>query len=221
METFKQLMAFPLYATVGWLVWVLSVQQGSDGVLAAAVTLIGTGFAAWLLGRGSPGGGMRTASAAVIALLALGVSAISLPLEAASGAGQMASGETAGPKAEPFTAARLAELRAENKPVFVNLTAAWCITCKVNERVALRSDRLAEQFALRGITYLVGDWTNRNAEISALLAEHGRVGVPLYLLYGAAGAKPEILPQILTESMMLDRIAALSSSPQKAAKGDF
>ncbi len=222
METFKQLMAFPLYATVAWLLWVLSVQQGSDGVLAASLTLLGTGFAAWLLGRKRETGSVAAATAAVaLAIGAIVLGAASLPPATASQ--PSAAGERgAGPRAESFTTARLAELRAQKRPVFVNLTAAWCITCKVNERMALRSGRVAEAFAAQGVAYLVGDWTNGNPEITALLKAHGRVGVPLYLLYaGSADAKPTILPQLLTESIVLDRIAGLSSSPQKAAKGDF
>ena len=218
METFKQLMAFPLYATVAWLVWVLSVQQGSDGVLAASLTLLGTGFAAWLLGRG---GEMRiavTAAALAIGAIVLGIA--SLP-PATAALPSTAGAQGAGPVSESFTAARLAELLSQNRPVFVNLTAAWCITCKVNERVALRSERITDAFAAQGVTYLVGDWTNGNPEITALLKAHGRVGVPLYLLYAGSGdAKPTILPQLLTESIVLDRIAGLAS-PQKAAKGDI
>ena len=222
METFKQLMAFPLYATVAWLVWVLSVQQGSDGVLAASLTLLGTGFAAWLLGRARETGTIATATAAAaLATGAIVLGAASLPPATASQPSTTTE-HGAGPRAESFTASRLAELRAQNRPVFVNLTAAWCITCKVNERMALRSGRVAEAFAAQGIAYLVGDWTSGNPEITALLKAHGRVGVPLYLLYAGSGdAKPTILPQLLTESIVLDRIAGLSSSPQKAAKGDI
>jgi thiol:disulfide interchange protein/DsbC/DsbD-like thiol-disulfide interchange protein len=218
METFKQLMAFPLYATVAWLVWVLSVQQGSDGVLAASLTLLGTGFAAWLLGRRGQTGAFGAMTAAALAIGAIVLGAASLPPTAATQP-SVAAQRNAGPAAESFTAARLAELLAQNKPVFVNLTAAWCITCKVNERLALRSGRVAEAFAARGIAYLVGDWTNGNPEITALLKAHGRAGVPLYLLYsGVANTRPALLPQLLTESIVLDRIAGLGSPSQRAAK---
>jgi thiol:disulfide interchange protein/DsbC/DsbD-like thiol-disulfide interchange protein len=221
METFKQLMAFPLYATVAWLVWVLSVQQGSDGVLAASLTLLGTSFAAWLLGRRAETGTFGAATAASLAIGAIVLGVASLPPATATQP-LAAAAHDAGPRSESFTAARLAELRAQSKPVFVNLTAAWCITCKVNERLALRSGRVADAFTAHGIAYLVGDWTNGNPEITALLKAHGRVGVPLYLLYsGAADAKPTILPQLLTESIVLNRIAGLSSPSQKEAKGDI
>jgi thiol:disulfide interchange protein DsbD len=212
-------MAFPLYATVAWLVWVLSVQQGSDGVLAASVALLGTGFAAWLLGRGRD---RESLAAVIVAVCAIALGAASLP-SATANLPSAGAAQGSGPKAESFTAARLAELRTQKRPVFVNLTAAWCITCKVNERLALRSGRVAEAFAAQGIAYLVGDWTNGNPEITALLKTHGRAGVPLYLLYagGSGDAKPLILPQLLTESMVLDRIAGLPPYPQKAAKGDI
>ena len=91
-------------------------------------------------------------------------------------------------KEEPFTQARLDELKAQGRPVFVNLTAAWCITCKVNERVALKSGEVAEAFQAAGITYLKGDWTKPNPEITALLEHFGRAGVPLYLFYPGHGA---------------------------------
>ncbi len=221
METFKQLLAFPLYATAAWLVWVLSVQQGSDGVLAASFTVLGTGFAAWLLGRSAPGNSFATAAAISLALGAIALGAVSLPSETAMQPASASARDT-GLQAEPFTAARLAELRAEHKPVFVNLTAAWCITCKVNERLALRSTSIADAFAAHGIAYLVGDWTNGNPEITALLKEHGRAGVPLYLLYsGAADAKPVILPQLLTSSIVLDGIAGVFSPAKKEAKGEL
>jgi thiol:disulfide interchange protein/DsbC/DsbD-like thiol-disulfide interchange protein len=221
METFRQLMAFPLYATVAWLVWVLSIQQGSDGVVAASLTLLGTGFAAWLLGRKPEAGTLTAATALGIAIAAIALGSASLPASPA-GLPIADAGEHAGPRAENFTAARLAELRSQLKPVFVNLTAAWCITCKVNERIALRSGRIAEAFAAQGIAYLVGDWTNGNPEITALLKEHGRAGVPLYLLYSGSGdAAPVILPQLLTESIVLDRIAGLAPPTRKQAKGDL
>ena len=101
---------------------------------------------------------------------------------------------------------------AAGKPVFVNLTAAWCITCKVNERVALDTDAVRAAMRERGITYLKGDWTSRNPEITRLLERHGRSGVPLYLLY-AGGAEPAVLPQILTEGTVLAALESVPASP--------
>jgi thiol:disulfide interchange protein/DsbC/DsbD-like thiol-disulfide interchange protein len=219
MVRFKQVMAFPLYATAAWLVWVLSVQQGSDGVMAAMITLVVVGFAAWLIGLGGRSA-LRTGIAAAIAALGIAASAAVLPDTPQTGAAQSAS--TSGPSAEAFTQARLDQLIAEGKPVFVNFTAAWCITCKVNERVALNSERMAGVFKERGITYLKGDWTSANPEISAVLQSFGRAGVPLYLLYsGKPGSQPQVLPQLLTESIILGHIAELSSPPVKQAKGEL
>ena len=106
---------------------------------------------------------------------------------------------------EPFTAQRLSALEAAGKPVFVNLTASWCVTCLINERVALDSEAVRQAFAERGIVPLKGDWTTQNPEITALLQQFGRSGVPLYLLYGGKG-EPVILPQILTAASVLDAL---------------
>jgi thiol:disulfide interchange protein DsbD len=219
METLKQVLAFPLYATAAWLVWVLSIQTGSDGVMAAALGVVGVGFAAWLAGK--------TANSSLPVKLvapALGAGAVAIGLflavtaqtvNAASGA------ESSVLKEEPFTQARLDELKAQGRPVFVNLTAAWCITCKVNERVALKSSDVAQAFQAAGITYLKGDWTKANPEITALLEHFGRAGVPLYLFYPGHGAGPRVLPQILTAGLVLDEIktqaALLNAGPDKGA----
>ncbi|MBR0673176.1 thioredoxin family protein, partial [Neoroseomonas soli] len=108
-----------------------------------------------------------------------------------------------GPGAEAWSESRVAALRAEGHAVFVNATAAWCITCQVNERVALRSEAVRAAFAARSVAYLKADWTGGDPAIGALLRAHGRDGVPLYLLYPAGGGAPEVLPQILTEGIVL------------------
>ena len=217
METLKQVLAFPLYATAAWLVWVLSIQTGSDGVMAASLGIVGVGFAAWLAGK------TANAPLAVKAVApALGAAAIALGLvlamtaqteNAASGAEASVLNE------EPFTQARLDELKGQGRPVFVNLTAAWCITCKVNERMALRSGEVARAFQSAGITYLKGDWTKANPEITALLEHFGRAGVPLYLFYPGHGAGPRVLPQILTESLVLDEIKTQAALLPASGKG--
>jgi thiol:disulfide interchange protein/DsbC/DsbD-like thiol-disulfide interchange protein len=219
MVRFKQVMAFPLYATAGWLVWVLSVQQGSDGVFAAIVTLLTVAFAGWLLGLDGGGRALRAAVAVVLAMIGIAAGGTMLPNAPQTAGTAEAAGS--GPRAEIFTQEKLASLLAEKKPVFLNLTAAWCITCKVNERVALNSSRIADAFKARGITYLKGDWTSANPEITALLQSFGRAGVPLYLLYSGEGSAPQILPQLLTESIVLDHVGELPSPPQKQANGDL
>jgi thiol:disulfide interchange protein DsbD len=107
--------------------------------------------------------------------------------------------------AEPYTATRLAALRAEGRPVFVNMTAAWCVTCLVNERVAIGSEAVRRAFAERHVTYLKGDWTRQDPEITDYLRENGRDGVPLYVYYPPHG-RPTVLPQILTDNIVLDEL---------------
>ena len=113
-----------------------------------------------------------------------------------------ASAETAGLGGEPFTEARLAELRAAKTPTFVYFTADWCITCKVNEHGAMASPRVAEAFKAAGVKVLVGDWTDGDATIGRFLDAHGRAGVPLYLFYGSDG-RSDILPQVLTPDILI------------------
>jgi thiol:disulfide interchange protein DsbD len=107
---------------------------------------------------------------------------------------------------EPYSAAKLASLRAANRPVFVDATAAWCITCLVNEDAVLSRDSVKSAFAAKNVAYLVADWTNQNPEVTALLKENGRSGVPLYLYYAPGAKTPTILPQVLTESGVLGAI---------------
>ncbi len=134
---------------------------------------------------------------AVIAALAL------LPRLAPSAAPQAA--ELGG---ERWSSERVSALQAEGRPVFVNLTAAWCISCKVNERLALKTDAVQSAFATLNVAYLTGDWTRGDPTITALLRAHGREGVPLYLFYPAGGGAPVVLPQILTEGIVLQTLDA-------------
>jgi thiol:disulfide interchange protein DsbD len=113
-----------------------------------------------------------------------------------------------GPAWENYSPSRLAD-KLESGPAFVNFTAAWCITCKVNEAVALSSPAIASAFEEHGVSYLKGDWTNEDPQITEALAEYGRSGVPLYLLYEKGEKKAEVLPQILTETIVLDAIDGL------------
>ena len=209
METLKQALAFPLYATVVWLVWVLSLQAGADGVLGAGAVLIAVGFAAWLVGMTQAGRTFRYAFAAavVVATFSLAGPMIDFAQDARQAEPRTGTSSEVG---EPFSVARLEELRAQGRPVFVNFTAAWCITCKVNEEVALNSEGFREALERGNTAYLVGDWTNQDEEVSRMLRQFDRAGVPLYLLYAGNGEPPEVLPQILTEGLVLRKLAALS-----------
>jgi thiol:disulfide interchange protein DsbD len=205
MESFKQFMAFPMYAAATWLVWVLGQQAGIDAVAAALAGMILIAFAAWLFGatrskrvsRRRIGAGVAAMS--VIASLALG---FGVQQWATAAAPQGAT--TARPAFEPYSEARLQAARAEGRPVFINFTAAWCITCLVNEKAVLNQAAVSEAFADAKIVYLKGDWTRQDRAITAKLAEFNRNGVPLYVFYPAGhDSRPVVLPQILTADIVL------------------
>ncbi|MEM9029139.1 MAG: protein-disulfide reductase DsbD domain-containing protein [Pseudomonadota bacterium] len=215
MVTLKQVLAFPLYATVGWLVWVLSLQTGSEGILAAAIALVLTGLICWILGRGQWMLRARVGAAAVVALAGLYVIAPRLAVGSVGEAAPERAVHSAAASAdaipsEPFSEARVNELRGAGHAVFVNLTAAWCISCKVNEQVALASDGFRRALDTYNVVYLKGDWTRRDDRITRVLQAHGRAGVPLYLLYPAdPSAAPIVLPQLLTEAVVVRHFASM------------
>ncbi len=198
----RQALAFPMYAAAVWLTWVVSQQAGADGALIVLSGAVLIGFATWIFSttrsharRGRAIGEGLTAGIALMALVTLDKLAV---------APQGATAATAAEDASAYTPGRLAALRAEGRPVFVNMTAAWCVTCLINERVALSSDKVRDAFAKRNVAYLKGDWTRADPAISQFLKDHGRDGVPLYVLYPPHGEKPVVLPQILTQTDVLE-----------------
>ncbi len=192
MVRFKQFLAFPIYATAAWLLWVLVQQSGPMGLALALSGLVLIGFAAWLIPL-LHGTRAWAALAALVVLVGLTVNEQSF--DAAQQSVDISGGQ------ERFSMQRLNALRAQNTPVFVNATAAWCITCKVNERVALRQRSVREAFAQRGVVTLVADWTNRDDEITQYLHSFERSGVPIYVYYPPQG-EPSVLPQILTPEIV-------------------
>jgi thiol:disulfide interchange protein DsbD len=203
----RQILAFPLYGTVAWLVWVLIQEVDPAGALAELLGLVAVAFAVWVYGctRGSEPSRRRLGAG----FAALGLAAaIGLAATLTAGGSHPSAVARGGLRYENFSAARLAALTAEKKPVFVNLTAAWCITCLFNEHAALDRDAVRREFAAHGIVALKGDWTRRDPDITRFLEGYGRSGVPLYLLYDRQG-DPTVLPQILTESAVLDAVAKL------------
>jgi thiol:disulfide interchange protein len=208
MDFVKQLLAFPLYGTVAWLIWVLIEQVGPSGAFGALLGLVLIGFAAWIYGQTRLSAWIGRSLGTGLALLG-GAAAVVLAVSfsgAANDPGLSANGPSRGGlHYESFTTQRLTALEAEGKPVFVNMTASWCVTCLINERVALDSDAVREAFAERGVVPLKGDWTNQNPEITKFLQQFGRSGVPLYLLYSGSG-EPVVLPQILTATSVLDAL---------------
>jgi thiol:disulfide interchange protein len=196
MSTFRRVLAVPMLLTALGLGWVLGRQSGTNALMLGMAGAVLLALALWWLGLRQKRG-----SSAGITIVAL-VAAIALPLglsaRFASPATPVAT--TAGQAA--FSEARLADLRARDKPVFVYFTADWCLTCKVNEKTAIERVSVRAAFDRKGIEVLVGDWTSGDPAISRFLESMGRSGVPLYLFYPAGGGAPQILPQILTPSLL-------------------
>jgi thiol:disulfide interchange protein/DsbC/DsbD-like thiol-disulfide interchange protein len=214
MEILKQILAFPVYATVAWLIWVLAQQVDPRGLLAALIGLVLVAFAAWAWEHGraaAPRAGRIAQAAAILAIIAIAALAVTLPQGRA-----VPSAQAAADGIERFTQARLDSLLSAHRPVFIDMTAAWCITCAVNEATSLNTKAVRAAMAERGVTYMKGDWTNQNPEITRLLEKHGRSGVPLYLLYAGTG-EPQVLPQILTEGTVLAALDAVPAASRRSA----
>jgi thiol:disulfide interchange protein DsbD len=211
MEVLKQVLAFPLYGTVAWLVWVLIQETGPEGSLAALFGLVLVGFAVWVYGRtrlSAPAARRLGSGLALAGFAAAVVLAVLIPRGPPPADARAAAAARDGLPYQPFSEARLTALTAEHKPVFVNLTAAWCLTCIVNERATLDRAAVRDAFAARGIVALKGDWTRQDPEIAQFLQSFGRSGVPLYLLYDGKGAAT-VLPQILTATAVIEAVGKL------------
>ena len=218
MEGFRHILAFPVYATAAWLAWVFASQAGTLALpflFGAAITLA---FGAWVWGvaqrREAITGAapwLLRATAAVFVLLAIPAvvqgASVAPPTASAPAAGETAGGG-GGVPTEPWSVARVAELQAQGRPVFVDFTAAWCVTCQVNERTALAGKAVADVFSAKKAVYLKADWTRRDPVIANTLTALGRSGVPLYLVYTPGKPEPQILPQLLTEGLVIEAIEA-------------
>ncbi len=198
METLRQVLAFPMFAAVLWLLWLVSVEAGPSGVLALGAALLLLGLAAWAFGRGGR-------AAAPVAALALVCALAIVPLVRLAPAGTAAPLPAGLAGAEPYSADRLASLRAAGRPVLVDMGAAWCLTCLVNERVAFGPDAVHQAMASRGVVLMHGDWTRRDPAISSFLHRFEREGVPL-AVYFAPDGEATVLPQVLTAGDVLHAI---------------
>jgi thiol:disulfide interchange protein/DsbC/DsbD-like thiol-disulfide interchange protein len=191
MARLQRILSIPMFLTAVALAWVLGKQTGVDGMTWGLLAVLALGIGLWWLGRGG-----RWFAWALILLAVAGPVWLLRPLSAEARA-------TESPlPAEPFSAARLQQLRAASTPVFLYFTADWCLTCKVNERGALAAADVAEHFRQRGIKVLVGDWTLGDAAIGRFLEAQGRSGVPLYLYYAPGQPQPQVLPQLLTAGQL-------------------
>ena len=214
MAHFKTLMAFPMFATVVWLVWVLGQQTGIDGAAALLLLLLALSFLAWTLGSPTLGPVARRNLAAVAVLLmtaALYGAVPALHTEAAEASGAPGAPTTAAGEYtwQPGSAERVAQARTEGRTVFVDFTAAWCVSCQVNKRVVLSRSEVKAVFAERRVLLLRADWTRRDAAISAELARLGRSGVPVYAIYAPGVATPRLLSEILSVAEVRAAILAL------------
>lgn len=219
MDVLKQFLAFPLLASCVWLLWVVSLQRGPSFVALTAGGAVLLALGGWLYGlaqkRRMREGGLlltRLTYVGAMSCMLLSVSGLGVALFSESNTPHMARASKSEGAVEPFSEKRLATLRAEGKPVFVDMTASWCITCMVNERVALDASSVQKAFAQHHVVTLRGDWTNRDGAISAYLKKNGRDGVPFYIYY-PPHKEGVILPQILTPNGVIQAVAGQRPSP--------
>jgi thiol:disulfide interchange protein len=203
MENLKEFLAFPLYLTAVWLLWVLGRQAGIDASMIVASGAVAIAFGCWLLNRSAQGAWQAIRrlliAAAWISALVLPWKMIDQPMETS--------------RWQAYSPERLQQLRASGQPVFVNLTADWCLTCLANERLTLHTDEVEKAFDDNNVITLKGDWTNRDPKITQLLTEYGRSGVPLYLWFPAGNdGKAEILPQLLTRARLIEAISGTKTA---------
>ncbi|MES2861199.1 MAG: thioredoxin family protein [Pseudomonadota bacterium] len=213
MERLRGILAFPMYGAALWLIWVFSRQVAGEGLALLLTGGLFLAFGLWLEGRRQidRADGRSGILASVIGALAL---VIAVAMAGLAGRSPTAEPRTDAPSAlasSPWSAEAVEAARAQGRPVLVNFTADWCVSCKINERVAFVSPRVAEAMTAANAVYLVGDWTRRDDAITRELVRHGRSGVPLYLLYAPGQADPRILPQLLTDGVLVEALEDAAS----------
>ncbi|MEI6730498.1 MAG: thioredoxin family protein, partial [Pseudomonadota bacterium] len=191
--TFKQLLAFPLYLSAVWLFWVLLREAGEDYATITLIAIVLISFAIWLLQRV---GKLAKIFGYLIIIITIALLAILFSLP-----------KTQTIEHTKFSVAEIDKLRKENKAIFVDATADWCITCKINENLVLSTSEIKNDFAEKHITYMVADWTHGDEEITKYLQSLKRSGVPIYVYYPANSGEPIILPQVLTKDIVLQTIS--------------
>lgn len=218
MAVLKELLGFPLIAAALWLLWVLSLQRGTGAVLWVVSGLGTAAFGAWLLGK-APFTKTHLAAmllrAAAVLFFAAGLAAGFRGTNLAAPSPAAADVSNAGIPWEPYSAEKVDSLRAQGRIVFIDFTAAWCLTCKVNERAVLETTQVADALKKAGAACLKADWTSRDPAITQALASFGRNSIPLYVLYGPGASKPVLLPELLTPSIVLKALEALKKSESK------
>ncbi len=212
MDTLRKVLSVPMFATALALVWLLGRQTGVDGMALGLVIAALFAISLWWFGlrqrRGVSGWPtLVPAAIAMVSLLLVGIP--EAPNAAQANAGERQAGQ------ERFSEARLAQLRAAGTPVFVDFTADWCLICKVNESVAINTDATRDAFAQAGVVTLTGDWTRQDPAITRFLARHGRNSIPFYLFY-APDAEPQLLPQVLTPTILGETAQRLMTNSEQA-----
>ena len=221
METFKQFMAFPLFATAIWLAWVYGQQTGINGLAALLTGLLLMSIGIWILNRWKStqiSGTTRLVSRGIVTLLVVGgflfTTAASKDSESAQQSTNGAYTDSYGVEWESYSTEKVESYVADGKNVFIDFTADWCITCKANERIAFTSEEVRQTFRDKNFVMIKADWTTRNPEITRALESFGRNGVPLYVIYSKNLDEPKILPELLTPGIVLD---ALDDLPNASA----
>ncbi len=220
METFKQFMGFLLMATVVWLVWVLGLQAGMDVVAKLLISLVVMAVGAWVLGRWgtlvNSDRSRRIAQATMIILVATSLTyAISSARNDAVAPGKVALNNKDGIDWQAFSPKLIQDLRSQGKPIFLDFTAAWCLSCKVNEKVTFSNQEIKDQITKLGIVAVKADWTSRDETITKTLEGFGRSGVPLYVLYIPKDKEPTILPEVITPDIVLNAFKKLEQGMEK------
>jgi thiol:disulfide interchange protein DsbD len=206
MSTFRQFLAFPMYATALWLAWVLSLETDPGRLVVLLGMALALAFLLWAIGAAQQSRHRWSGAVSWLAIVPGVVALAALVPLVHSGAPARARVQATAIPSQAYSESRLADWRAQKRAVFVDATAAWCVTCLVNEKVALDDARVRAAFASNAIAFLVADWTNRDPAVSALLQAHARSGVPLYLYYAPGASDAVVLPQILTPDAVLKAI---------------
>ena len=202
METLKQVLAFPMYLTAAWLAWVLANQRGADAVGLLLVAMVLLAMTLWGIEKSRTRGAVGKLAVAILALATLAPLYLLAQVPATANAAVAPAGVV------PYSPAKLAELRAANTPVFVDMTADWCITCKANEHAVLSGAAFHAVLERTGAVYMKGDWTNEDPAITTFLQQYHSPGVPLYVVFPKGGGEGRQLPTVLTTAMVTQALEA-------------
>jgi thiol:disulfide interchange protein DsbD len=206
MEVLRQAVAVPIFVTVIWLAWVLAQAYGASVLAALLASFLLLAIAGWFLGRW-PAKGWSTAVAALILLAVVAISVVA-PGKLAVASESLSPPEVSG-LWQPWSPEAVTRSLAAGQPVFVDFTASWCLSCQVNERVALSRPEVEQAFQARNVVLMKADWTRHDEAITQALTALGRSGVPAYALYVPGQSVPQMLPEVLTPGIVMDALAKL------------